>query len=111
MMVMSLINFSVVPKDTNFLQLPLTTSLYEDSKGNIWIGSVGGVTKYDRGKNSFKLFSFSQFAQKYNREFVIWDMQETSDGNILCSAVDFHYFNIKNGLFLINTKSNYSKRN
>ena len=52
-------NFTVVPKDTNFLQLPLTTSLYEDSKGNIWIGSVAGVTKYDRSKNTFTLFSFS----------------------------------------------------
>jgi len=36
-------NFTVAPKDTNFLQLPLTTSLYEDSKGNIWIGSVGNM--------------------------------------------------------------------
>lgn len=102
-------NFTVVPKDSNFLQIPLTTSLYEDSKGNIWIGSVGGVTKYDRGKNSFALFSFSQFAQKYNHEFVIWDMKETNDGNILCCAVDFHYLNIKNGLFLLDTKSNTVK--
>ena len=102
-------NFTVAPKDTNFLQLPLTTSLYEDSKGNIWIGSVGGVTKYDRSKNSFALFSFSHFAQKYNREFVIWDMKETKDGNILCCAVDYFFNNIKNGLFLIDTKSSAIK--
>jgi serine phosphatase RsbU (regulator of sigma subunit)/ligand-binding sensor domain-containing protein len=102
-------NFTVAPKDTNFLQLPLTTSLYEDSKGNIWIGSVGGVTKYDRSNNSFALFSFSQFAQKYNREFVIWDMKETKDGNILCCTVDFNYLDIKNSLFAIDAKSNVVK--
>lgn len=102
-------NFAVAPKDTNFLQLPLTTSLYEDSKGNIWIGSVGGVTKYDRSKNSFALFSFSQFAQKYNREFVIWDMKETKEGNILCCTVDYLFNSIKTGLFLIDTKSSEIK--
>ncbi|MCB0752989.1 MAG: hypothetical protein KDC52_16070, partial [Ignavibacteriae bacterium] len=88
-------NFTVVPKDSNFLQIPLTTSLYEDSKGNIWIGSIGGVTKYDRTKNSFKLFSFSEFFQKYNTTSVISDMQETSDGNILCSTLEFHFLDIK----------------
>ena len=103
------VNFAVVPKDTNFLQLPLTHSLYEDSKGNIWIGSVSGVTKYNRGKNSFTLFSFSEIGQRYAREFIIWDMQETTDGNILCCAVDFRYNDIKNGLFLINTRSNTLK--
>jgi ligand-binding sensor domain-containing protein len=97
-------NFTVVPKDTNFLQLPLTISLYEDSKGNVWIGSVEGVTKYDRSKNTFTLFSFSQLQQKYNREFVANYMQEMTDGNILCSVYDYHYLSIKNGLFLIDTK-------
>ncbi|MCB0749145.1 MAG: hypothetical protein KDC90_16915, partial [Ignavibacteriae bacterium] len=102
-------NFTVVPKDSNFLQIPLTTSLYEDSKGNIWIGSIGGVTKYDRTKNSFKLFSFSEFFQKYNTTSVISDMQETSDGNILCSTLEFHFLDIKNGLFIIDTESNTVK--
>ena len=36
-------------------------------------------------------------------------MQETTDGNILCSVNDFHYSNIKNGLFLIDTKFNKLK--
>ncbi|MBK7105127.1 MAG: GHKL domain-containing protein [Ignavibacteriae bacterium] len=102
-------NFTVVPTDTNFLQEPLTTSLYEDSKGNIWIGSVGGVTKYDRTQNSFRLFSFSNFSQKYQRLFAIFDMVETTDGNILCGTIDFHYLSLKNSLFLIDTKSNSVK--
>jgi signal transduction histidine kinase/ligand-binding sensor domain-containing protein len=102
-------NFTIAPNDTNFLQLPLTFSLYEDSKGYIWIGSVGGVTKYDRNKKTFKLYSISKFSQKYERTLLIYNMQETNDGNIICSAYDFHFLNIKNGLFLIDTKSNEIK--
>jgi serine phosphatase RsbU (regulator of sigma subunit)/ligand-binding sensor domain-containing protein len=98
-------NFTIAPGDSNFLQLPLTTSLYEDSKGNIWIGSVDGATKYDRNNKTFEFYSLSPFSQKYNRTFVVGDLIETSDNNILCLTYDFHYFNLKNGLFLIDTKS------
>ncbi len=102
-------NFTVVPNDTNFLQLPLTFSLYEDSKGYIWIGSVGGITRYDRNKKTFKLYSISKYLQKYGRTLLIYNMRETNNGNIICSVADFHYLNIKNGLFLIDTKSNEIK--
>jgi serine phosphatase RsbU (regulator of sigma subunit)/ligand-binding sensor domain-containing protein len=98
-------NFSVVNNDSNFLQLPLTSSLYEDSDGNIWIGSVDGVTKYDRNKNIFELYSLSALSEKYDRTFVVGDIQETSDKNFLIAVYDFHYLNLKNGLFLIDTKS------
>ena len=102
-------NFTIAPNDTNFLQLPLTSSLYEDSKGYIWIGSVGGVTKYDRNKKTFKLYSISNISQKYDRTLLISNMQETNNGNIICAVYDYHYLNIKNGLFLIDTKSNEIK--
>ena len=102
-------NFTVAPNDTNFLQLPLTFSLYEDSKGNIWIGSVGGVTKYDRNKKTFKLFSISSISQKYDRTLLIFNMHETNNGNIICSVIDYHFLDIKNGLFLVDTKSNEIK--
>ena len=102
-------NFTIAPNDTNFLQLPLTSSLYEDSKGFIWIGSVGGVTKYDRNKKTFKLYSISKISQKYDRTLLISNMQETNNGNIICAVYDYHYLNIKNGLFLIDTKSNEIK--
>jgi serine phosphatase RsbU (regulator of sigma subunit)/ligand-binding sensor domain-containing protein len=99
-------NFTIAPNDTNFLQQPLTFSLYEDSKGYIWIGSVSGVTKYDRNKKTFKLYSISKYSQKYDRTLLISNMMETSNGNIICTVTDYHYLNIKNGLFLIDTKSN-----
>lgn len=98
-------NFTVAPDDSNYLQLPLTSSLYEDSKGNIWIGSVDGITKYDRNAKTFKLYNLSHLSQKYDRTFVVGDIQETSDNKFLLATYDFHFQDIKNGLLLLDTKS------
>ncbi|MCB0730247.1 MAG: SpoIIE family protein phosphatase [Ignavibacteriae bacterium] len=105
------VNFTIVPNDTNFLQLPLISSLYEDSKGNIWIGSVDGVTKYDRDNESFKLFSLSPFGLKQERTLLVTSMQETLEGNILCSVRDFYWNDLKNALYLIDTKNNLIEEN
>ena len=98
-------NFSIVNKDSNFLQLPLTTTLYEDFKGNIWIGSVGGITKYDRVKETFKLYDASLFGILEQKEFVINSIQETLGGDLLLGVRGFYYNNIKRGLFVIKKDS------
>lgn len=99
-------NFTIAPNDTNFLQLPLTTSLFEDSKGNVWIGSVDGITRYNRNNKSFKLFSLSSFGLKYQLSLIVTDIEETEEGNIIFSVMDYYWRNLKNAIYQIDLKSN-----
>jgi len=49
-------NFTVYrhnPKDPHSLPANNITSVFEDKAGNIWIGSAGGLTEYNRNTNSF----------------------------------------------------------
>ncbi len=99
------VNFSPVPNDTNFLQLPLISSLYEDSNGDIWIGAIGGLTKYSRESNTFKLYSLFEIEKKEERSFAITSICETKNGDILFSVADLYYRNFQNGLYLLDRKS------
>jgi serine phosphatase RsbU (regulator of sigma subunit)/ligand-binding sensor domain-containing protein len=98
-------NFSVVPNDSNFLQLPLICSLFEDSNGDLWIGAIGGLTKYNRDKESFTLYSLAEFDQKEERTLLVRDICETTNGNILFTVMDMYIRNIKNGLYKIDNKT------
>jgi len=54
----------VVPDDPNFLQAPLTRSLYEDSKGNIWLlNNSKGLYFFSRENDSFSPVIISQNLQ------------------------------------------------
>ncbi|MCB0751006.1 MAG: hypothetical protein KDC52_05995, partial [Ignavibacteriae bacterium] len=99
------LNFEPIPNDTNYLPLPLITDLFEDSNGDIWIGAIGGLIKYKRERNSFKLYSLGEFEQKEDRTFGISDIVETESGDILFSVVDMFYRNIRNGLYLFDSKT------
>ena len=99
-------NYAPISNDTNYLPLPLITDLFEDSNGDIWIGAIGGLIKYTRKTNSFKLFSLGEFEAQEDRTFGIADMMETESGDILFSVIDFFFRNIKDGLYLFDTKEN-----
>ena len=99
------LNFDPIPNDTNYLPLPLITDLFEDSKGDIWVGAIGGLIKYKRERNSFKLYSLGNFEQKEDRTFGISDIVETESGDILFSVVDMFYRNIRDGLYLFDSKT------
>ncbi|MCB0747430.1 MAG: hypothetical protein KDC90_08190 [Ignavibacteriae bacterium] len=98
------LNFEPIPNDTNYLPLPLITDLFEDSNGDIWIGAIGGLIKYKRERNSFKLYSLGEFEQKEDRTFGISDIVETESSDILFSVVDMFYRNIRDGLYLFDSK-------
>jgi len=99
-------NFSVVKNDSNFLQLPLVMSLYEDSKTNIWIGAVGGISKYNREDGTFKLFTFEEYEKEEDRTFMVTDVCETMNGDILIGIADMFYSSINIGLYVIKNGSN-----
>jgi len=99
-------NFSVVKDDSNFLQLPLVTSLFEDSNTNIWIGAIGGISKYDREEGTFKLYTFRDYEKEEERTFLVTDICETMNGDILIGIADMFYSDINIGLYLIKNGSN-----
>ena len=50
------LNYTPVPNDSNFLQLPLITSLFEDSNGDIWIVGnprISGLDEIRRNEIEF----------------------------------------------------------
>ena len=104
------LNFSPVQKDTNFLQTPIVTTLFEDSKYNMWIGAVGGITKYNRVKKTFKFYSLEKFAQIEGRTLFVSDIVETLQGDILFTVFDLYFNEVNHGLYTITKVSNEIKR-
>ena len=98
-------NFSVVKDDSNFLQLPLVISLYEDSNTNIWIGAVGGISKYNREDGTFKLFTYGEYEREEKRTLMVTDICETLNGDILLGMADIYHSDIVRGLYIIKKDS------
>jgi signal transduction histidine kinase/ligand-binding sensor domain-containing protein len=87
------------PNDTTSIQTIVTLSLYEDRKGNIWIGCLEYVYKYDQGKKSFKKYKFGHLLERPKYEpFGISEIIEDSNGRIVFGVSSQYAENIENGL-------------
>ena len=104
------VNFSPVKNDTNFLPLPLLTALFEDSHGDLWIGAVGAIIKYNRNNESFKLYELGEFEKEENVTLIVTSFTEASNGDILFSTRTWFY-NKNNyyGLFQIENETDKLK--
>lgn len=56
------------PNDSTSIQTIVTQSLHKDLAGNIWIGCLDYVYKYDPLKNSFSKYGFSHLLNRPNFE-------------------------------------------
>ncbi len=73
------------PADSNSIGCRLINSLFLDSRGNLWIGSLAnGVARYSPQTESFKNFAPRQLASDGTLPgSVVVQMAETRDGSIL----------------------------
>ena len=92
------VNFSPNMNDSTALQLPLLSTLFEDSEGDIWIGGVQGISKYNRNTGMFKNYSLKKYEDELNEFYVVTDLEETEDKEILATLYSFDRENIAAGL-------------
>lgn len=82
------IQFVNDPNDSASLSFNDIVSLYEDSRGNIWVGTWGGgANKLNKSRERFSRIKLSRFEDE-----IVWDFAEDEDGNIFIATE-------KSGLF------------
>ena len=70
-------------EDTNSISYDDIVSLFEDSKGNLWIGTWGGgLNMLDAGREKFTRFIHDINNPEGISDNVIWSVCEDKDGNI-----------------------------
>ena len=77
------ITFRNIPNDPKSLSNDFVRVIYEDSKGNFWIGTQGGgLNKFDRDKNVFKQYrAVKDIKDKLNNDYI-FAIFEDSKGRI-----------------------------
>ena len=55
--------------------------LLEDSRGRIWVGSLGGVDRYSSETNDFNQVSLKKYAANPGDEPIVYDILEDIDGS------------------------------
>jgi ligand-binding sensor domain-containing protein len=68
---------------------PFIISLFEDSQFNIWIGTLGGVVKYNRSEDSFHFYDLYNIYSLSEGTFVISAIDEDETGTIWFGIGDF----------------------
>lgn len=79
---------------------PITSALFEDSENNLWIGTYGGVIKYNRLENEFRAYSIP--VKNPNKDLgKVCIINEDSAGRIWLGVNKFINSSIDNGLAYI----------
>ncbi|RPI75548.1 MAG: hypothetical protein EHM47_02355 [Ignavibacteriales bacterium] len=77
------IMFKHDPEDPKSISFDDIVSLFEDRKGNIWIGTWGGgLNKYDPYKGEFTRFVYSRNNMNEINDNIVWAITEDKEGNI-----------------------------
>jgi ligand-binding sensor domain-containing protein/signal transduction histidine kinase len=75
--------FTYDPENPESISFDDVISLFEDSKGNLWIGTWGGgLNMLDTSRKSFKRFVYDPSVENGITDNIIWAVTEDTDGNI-----------------------------
>ncbi|NQZ12913.1 MAG: PAS domain-containing protein, partial [Algicola sp.] len=77
--------------DTNRLSHNMIKSIYQDSKGIFWIGTEGGLNRFDAKNNTFKHFRKKHGLNSERVNAVLSD----NNGNLWLGEVGISYFDIQ----------------
>jgi len=88
------------PNDSTSISNILVSSLFEDSKGRIWVGGAWEINLYDPKTNMFRSFPFYHLIDEMERSQP-WIVAITEDvaGRIYFGASDFYDRKLTNSLF------------
>jgi len=77
------VTYKYNPEDANSISFDDIISIYEDSNGNLWIGTWGGgLNMFDKTRKTFKRFSHNPADQNSVADNIIWSVCEDRDGMI-----------------------------
>jgi ligand-binding sensor domain-containing protein len=88
--------FRPVPGDNTSLVTDLTVSLFVDRQGELWVGTVEGLCRYDRDRESFTRFN-NPMEKEFKGADIVWSVSQSTDGKII-TATD-------NGVYLLDAGS------
>jgi ligand-binding sensor domain-containing protein/signal transduction histidine kinase len=71
-----------IPSDPKSLPENHVRALFEDRKKNLFVGTWGGLSQYDRDLNCFVNFRFQKTSPLYNMEMSVFRIAEDSLGNL-----------------------------
>ncbi|UCH64755.1 MAG: hypothetical protein JSW63_09005 [Ignavibacterium sp.] len=75
--------FTYDPENPESISFDDVISLFEDNKGNLWIGTWGGgLNMLDASRKSFKRFVYDPSVEDGITDNIIWAITEDTDGNI-----------------------------
>jgi len=75
------------PNDSTSLSASFIFSIYEDSKGRLWVGTAGyGLNLYDREKDSFRRFVYDANKPNGIQGYTVFSIIEDDDGKIWCGT-------------------------
>lgn len=99
-----------VPGDSTSLSYNFVQALYEDSKGTIWIGTLGGgLCKFDRYNEQFVTYRHDERNSNSISNNVVNKILEDSQGNLWVSTnMGLNMFDVRKNKFYryIHDKSN-----
>ena len=99
------------PNDDESISNSLVSSLFEDSKGRIWVGGAYEINMYDQKTKGFRSYSFGHLTgDGSSAQPWIVTMSEDKAGRIYFGALDFFDRTIPNSLYFYDELSNSLKR-
>ena len=102
------------PEDSTSLAGNIVKSIYEDSNGDFWIGSSGGLQKMDRNKGVFKRILFEGFIKnsplgetiRANEPTVVYAILEDNRNNLLVFTLHNSWANPLGSIVSIDISTN-----
>jgi ligand-binding sensor domain-containing protein len=76
------IQYSSDPANENSIGGNIIYSVFEDSDGNLWVGTDGGLELFDRKKNTFTHHRFDPNDPKSISHNVVYSIMEDRNGNL-----------------------------
>ncbi|TVQ09831.1 MAG: hypothetical protein EA364_13190, partial [Balneolaceae bacterium] len=88
------------PNDSTSISIILVASLFEDSKGRIWVGGMGDVNMYDPKTDTFRAYPFDHLTgmTESGQPWVV-TITEDLTGRLYFGASDFFGLRMTNSLY------------
>ncbi len=90
---------------------PFTSTVFEDSEFNLWIGVVGGVIKYNRINEKFRFYGLDSVSIHLDKGFLmISEIEEDAYGTIWFGVGDLFDSKVEDGLVYLRKGENQLKK-